>query len=380
MKTQKRSQKTNISPILFGLASGRNLRAATWTRRAGKMRQNFVTFLGFTVVVVFGSLVQPCISADIDDLVVDSAPEKIATGFRFTEGPLWHHDGYLLFSDIPANTIYKWMPDGEVTVFRKPSGYANGLTFDRQGRLIACEHVTRRVTRTELDGSITVLADRYDGKRLNSPNDAIVRSDGSIYFTDPPFGLNATYGVPATQELPFMGIYRISADGASLVLMDRSLGGPNGLAFSPDERVLYVADSPSQSVYAFDASLSGSLSNRRLFARIGSPSDGMKVDMQGNLYVTTNRVNVQVFSDTGASIGLIRTPEGTTNCGFGGFDHQTLFITANTSVYTIQMKVQSAHAGQIPPNFNESPRIHRSPGLIQERRGDSESSLVITPH
>lgn len=182
---------------------------------------------------IVGGLVLSGQAAGIDELVEADTLEQIATGFTFTEGPVWHPDGYLLFSDIPANTIYKWSPDGSVETFRSPSGHANGLTFDRRGRLIACEHSNRQVSRTEPNGTIVTLANEYDGSRLNSPNDAVVKSDGSIYFTDPPWGLTAAYGIPGTQELPFEGVYRLSPDGETLELLEADIL-PNGLVFSPD--------------------------------------------------------------------------------------------------------------------------------------------------
>ena len=272
-----------------------------------------------------------------DDLIESDAPERIATGFSFTEGPIWHPDGYLLFSDIPGNTIYKWTPDGNAKAFRSPSGHSNGLTFDKQGRLIVCEHKNRRVSRTEPDGTIVTLANEYEGKRLNSPNDAVVKSDGSIYFTDPTYGLGG-----GVQELAFQGIYRILPDGNSLELLVDDLFRPNGLAFSPDEKMLYVADTSSGKVIAFEVQSDGTLANRRVFVNpIGfSYPDGIKMDRKGNLYVTTNLNKLQIYDSTGKHLGDIDTPEKTANCVFGGPDNKTLFITARTSVYRIQMKVQ----------------------------------------
>ena len=300
--------------------------------------------LSISMFIAFGGIGQVVIAqptAGLDDLVEPGAPERIATGFGFTEGPVWHPDGYLLFSDIPGNTIYKWTPDGKVKTFRTPSGHSNGLTFDKQGRLIVCEHSNRQVSRTEPDGRIVTLANEFEGKRLNSPNDVVVKSDGSIYFTDPPYGIKGRHSPPGTQELAFQGIYRIMPDGNSLELLVDDIYRPNGLAFSPDEKVLYVADSQgSHAIHTFDIQPDGTLTNRRVFVRIDGYPDGIKVDVNGNLYVTTNRPLVQIYDSTGKHLGDIVTPERAENCAFGGPDNKTLFITTQTSVYRVQLKVQ----------------------------------------
>jgi len=280
-------------------------------------------------------------AAGIDELVEADTLEQIATGFGFTEGPAWHPDGYLLFSDIPGNTIYKWLPDGKVETFRSPSGHANGLIFDRHGRLIACEHSNRRVSRTEPDGTIVTLAHEYNSSRLNSPNDAVVKSDGSIYFTDPPFGLTSDFGIPGIQELLFEGVFRLSPDGETLELLEAELL-PNGLAFSPNEKVLYIMAQEPGRIYAYDVQPDGLLANRRVFTDLFAFPDGMKVDIRGNLYVTNNTLVVQVYDSEGIHLGDIVTPEPASNCGFGGDNNRTLFITAATSVYRVQMKVQGA--------------------------------------
>ena len=272
--------------------------------------------------------------------ILKGEPELVATGFEFTEGPVWHPDGYLFLSDIPAHRIFKLTPDGTSEVFREPSGGANGLTFDRQGRLIACEYHSRRVSRTESDGTISVLADSYRGKRLNSPNDVVVKSNGSIYFTDP------FYGFPADQEreLDFQGVYRIATDGAVTLLVD-DFGVPNGLAFSPDESILYIDDSRHQHVRAFDVLSDGSLTNGRIFidmrADARGAADGMKVDVTGNLYVT-GAGGTWIISPTGEHLGTIVTPELPANCAFGGPDYKTLFIAARTSIYSIQLSIAGA--------------------------------------
>jgi sugar lactone lactonase YvrE len=262
----------------------------------------------------------------------DAMIEKLKGGFQFTEGPVWHRDGHLLFTDIPANRIVRWNPEGSTDTFRRPSGNANGLTFDQKGRLIACEHSGRRVSRTEADGTVTSLAERYDGKRLNSPNDAVVRSDGSIYFTDPPYGLGGQ-----RSELGFQGVFRIAADG-SLLLLARDIGYPNGLAFSPDEKLLYVCDSQQGRLFVFDVQEDGTLANRRLFARMGTP-DGMKVDVRGNLYVTASD-GVRVLSPEGVHLGTLRTREQPANCTWGDADGHTLYVTAQTGLYRVRLAVE----------------------------------------
>jgi gluconolactonase len=262
----------------------------------------------------------------------------VATGFQFTEGPVWVTDEKsLLFSDIPAGTIYKLTNDRRVTIFRMPSGHANGLTLDRQGRLLACEHGGRRVTRTERNGSVTVLAFKYNSKRLNSPNDVVVRSDGTIYFTDPPYGIE-----PREQDQPIQGVYRVSPDGEKLSVVADDFNRPNGLAFSPDEKKLYIDDSSSlQHVRVFDVQSDGTLSGGKIFYDMsqegpGSP-DGMKVDMQGRLYCT-GPGGVWVFDADGTHLGTILTPEDPSNCAWGDDDKRSLYITARTSIYKVRVK------------------------------------------
>jgi len=278
--------------------------------------------------------------------------ERIAAGFAFTEGPVWNGD-HLLFSDIPNNRIVRWrqLPEGpEVTTFRCPSGFplgtatrvaqmgSNGLTLDRQGRLLACEHGNRRVSRTEPDGSVIALADRWQGKRLNSPNDIVVRSDGAVYFTDPPYGL---YQQTEGKELDFQGVYRIDPDGSLHLVLD-DFEKPNGLAFSPDEQTLYVDDTARRHVRAFDVAEDGSLSNGRVFAELQHPDeggpDGMKIDVEGNVYCTGPGAS-WVFNVAGALLGRIITPERPANCAWGDADWKTLFITARPSVYRLRVAV-----------------------------------------
>jgi sugar lactone lactonase YvrE len=267
------------------------------------------------------------------DIIGENKVEKIADGFQFTEGPVWVPDGYLLFSDIPANTVYKYQEDSEI--YLKPSGHSNGLTLDKQGRLLLCEH-DRRLTRLEKDGSKTTLAEFYDGKRLNSPNDIVVKTDGAIYFTDPPYGLpNRTEG----KELDFCGVYRLEQDG-TLTLLDDGVPLPNGLAFSPDEKTLYVADSSSAQVYAYDVIDRGMLENKRVFAKLGvvggaGAADGMKVDVDGNLFCT-GPGGISVLGSNGVRYGVIECPEVPANVAWGGDDYKTLYITARTGVYRLK--------------------------------------------
>lgn len=261
--------------------------------------------------------------------------ERIAAGFKFTEGPVWvAASRTLYFSDIPANRIHQWT-NGQRTIYRQPSGHANGLTLDRAGRLIACEHSTRRVTRTEPDGTITVLADRYDGKRLNSPNDVVVKRDGSIYFTDPPYGIK-----PHQREQSHSGVYRIAPDG-TLTLLTDILQGPNGLAFTPDEQRLYVDDSMRRHLRMFDVQPDGTLTGGAVVYDMNTPApgnpDGMKLDVRGNLYVT-GPGGVWVFSPDMRHLGTIDLPEIPANCAWGD-DGRSLYVTARTSVYRLRVLV-----------------------------------------
>lgn len=261
----------------------------------------------------------------------------VATGFQFTEGPIWFAEkNCLIFSDIPANKMYQLTDQGKVTIFREPSNNSNGLTRDKQGRLIVCEHCTRRVTRTEKDGSITILADNFQGKKLNSPNDIIVKSDGTIYFTDPPFGIKLEQ-----QEQPCQGVYCISPDG-NLTLVADDFERPNGLAFSPDETQLYLDDSSGHHLRVFDVQRDGKLLNSRIFYdmktnKSGCP-DGLKIDIQGNIYCTGGG-GIWVFDPSGNHLGTIVTPETPANCNWGDEDWQTLYITAQTSIYKIRVNI-----------------------------------------
>lgn len=259
---------------------------------------------------------------------------QLATGFTFVEGPVWHSDGYWLFSDIPGNRIHRVTPDGTVEVYREPSGNSNGLTIDPAGRLIACEHGNRRVSIAAIGEMEQDLVDAYDGKRLNSPNDVVAHSGGALYFTDPPYGIR-----PDEQEQPCCGVYRVDPDG-EVQRIAEDLDRPNGLAFSPDESILYIADSEHQHLRAFDVAADGSLTNGRLFADLSHESpgvpDGMKVDVKGNLY-TANALGVWVHDGAGDFLGLLPVPEIPANLAWGE-DGQTLLLTARTSVYTVRMQ------------------------------------------
>jgi gluconolactonase len=269
-------------------------------------------------------------------------PERLATGFQFTEGPLWLPGGPLIFSDIPADRIYRWTPRDGAQVWREPSGQSNGLTLDRQGRLLACEHGKRRVSRTEADGTVVPLVERYRGKRLNSPNDIVVRRDGVVYFTDPPYGIE-----PQQQEQLVNGVYALRPDGQLLLVADDFVR-PNGLAFSPDESVLYIDDSGQRHVRAFDVRPDGTLDNSRLLADMDHPQpgspDGMKVDEQGHLYVA-GATGLWVFEPDGTRLGVIVFPERPANLAWGDQDRRTLYVTARTSLYRVRTRVAGVAVG-----------------------------------
>ena len=278
----------------------------------------------------------------LDLIDTDAELQQLGTGCEFTEGPVWHAEGkFLLFSDIPANQMKKWTVEEGITNFRVPSGKSNGLTYDKQGRLVAAEHANRRVSRTEADGTVVTIASHYEGKRLNSPNDVVLKSDGSVYFSDPPYGLTAEYGVLGEQELDFQGVYRLSPDGQTLTLLIDDFDRPNGLCFSPDESILYIDDTERMHIRAFDVQPDGTIVNGRIFAEEegddGVP-DGMKIDVHGNVYLT-GPGGIWIFDSSGEHLGVLQTPERAANLGWGGDDWSTLFITASTSVYSIQCKV-----------------------------------------
>jgi gluconolactonase len=281
----------------------------------------------------------------------NAAVERLATGFRWAEGPVWFGDGrYLLWSDIPNNRIMKWEEEtGRVSVFRKPSNFANGNTRDRQGRLVTCEHDSRRVTRTEYDGTITVILDRFQGKPLNSPNDVVVKSDDSIWFTDPPFGILSNYeGHTATPELP-TNVYRVDRNGEATVATG-DIPRPNGLCFSPDEKRLYVVVSGAipREIRVFDVVESGTkLANGRVFINTGAGiPDGFRCDTEGNLWCGfgggEGQDGVAVFNPDAKLIGRIRLPERCANLCFGGAKRNRLFLASSQSLYSVYVNTQGA--------------------------------------
>lgn len=297
----------------------------------------------------------------LDDLVQRNATiEKITGGFTWLEGPAWNRKGrYLLFSDIPANSIFMWKEGKGVTLFMKPSGYtgaepfagrepgSNGLTFDLDGRLVICEHGDRRITVVEEDGLKKTVVDKYNGKRLNSPNDVVFKLNGDMYFTDPPFGLPKAFDDPA-KELAFSGVYRLSVD-STLTLLASEIKAPNGLAFSPDEKKLYITDvDPTRSAWlVYDVRDDGRIDNGRIFYDAstftkqwpGAP-DGIKVDMEGNIY-GAGPGGVYIFSPDGTHLGTIETGVATANCAWGD-DGSTLYITAGNVIYRIQTLTRGA--------------------------------------
>jgi len=257
--------------------------------------------------------------------------QKIKGGFQFTEGPAWNSKGDLYFSDIPADTIYRLGADGKVSTFLKPSGQSNGLMVDKDGNVIACRHQARDVVRISPDKKITVLASSFEGKRLNSPNDLAISLTGAIYFTDPTYGLEGKPG-----EQPVEGVYRIGTDGTVTRVVD-DMVRPNGIVLGPGEKTLYVADSERKVVRAYDLSEDGKASNGRDFATVKGTPDGMGLDAMGSLYVTAD--GVWVFDYAGNKLGVIPIPEVPANLDFGGKDLKTLYVTAQKSVYKVDLGV-----------------------------------------
>ena len=287
----------------------------------------------------------------------NASVERLATGCRWAEGPVWFGDmRCVLWSDIPNDCILRWdEATGTVAIFRAPSGHANGNTRDRQGRLVTCEHGTRRVTRTEWDGSITILADAYEGRRLNSPNDLVVKSDGSLWFTDPPFGIQSNYeGFVAEQEQPAR-VYRVDPATGRVDSVADDAAGPNGLAFSPDESRLYVVESraePHRRIRAYDVTANGTrlAGGRTLIdAGPGGTPDGLRVDVEGNLWagwgMGEGLDGVGVFSPEGEAIGRIVLPERCANLCFGGVRRNRLFMAASHSLYALHVNTQGVAGG-----------------------------------
>jgi gluconolactonase len=273
----------------------------------------------------------------------DVRVEQVATGFGFTEGPVWEKArSRLIWSDMKHDHMRTWSAERGVETYRKPSNQANGNAYDAQGRLVSCEHATSRVVREERDGKSTVLASHWQGKELNSPNDIVVKSDGAIYFSDPSFGrTREDVGTLRPLTLDFRGVYRISPDGADLKLLARDFEQPNGLCFSLDEKQLFVNDTPKLHIRVFDVQPDGSITGGRVFGETtgqaeGRP-DGMKLDCEGHVYCT-GPGGIHVFDRGGRCLGVILTPERPTNMAWGDDDLRTLYITALTSVYRARLK------------------------------------------
>jgi gluconolactonase len=287
-----------------------------------------------------------------------SCVERLASGCRWAEGPVYFGDGrFLLWSDIPNNRMLKWEEEtGAVSVFRKPSNFANGNTRDRQGRLVTCEHGSRRVTRTEYDGSITVLMDSFDGKRLNSPNDVVVKSDGSIWFSDPTFGILGNYeGYKSDPEIE-PNVYRLDPETKQATIAAEGVLGPNGLCFSPDEKILYIVESrgiPNRKILAYDVADGGrKLANKRVLIDAGAAGtpDGMRCDVDGNLWCgwgmgSSELDGVMIFSPAGKPIGRIALPERCANLCFGGLKRNRLFMASSQSAYALYVNTQGAPGG-----------------------------------
>lgn len=285
------------------------------------------------------------------DLIDPAAElEQVAAGFEFVEGPIWHPaERHLTFSDIIGNTMYRWSEAEGLLVFRRPSQMANGNAYDRQGRILTCEHATSRVTRTDVDGLIDVLASHYDGKELNSPNDIVVTRAGSICFTDPMSGRSPRWGVPRPQELSFQGVYRLDPASHALTLLVDDFDKPNGLCFSVDETLLYINDTTRAHIRVFDVLPDGTLANGRLWAELEplgvGVADGMKCDAAGNIYCT-GPGGIHVFDPAARLLGVILTPQQAANCCFGGDDLRVLYLTATTSIYRLALRAPGHPANQ----------------------------------
>lgn len=275
-------------------------------------------------------------------IAADAPLEQVATGFRFVEGPVWHSGKQdLIFSDIVGNTLYRWQAGTGVSLFRQPSNMANGNTYDRDARLLTCEHATSRVTRTNDDGQVEVLAAHYDGKELNSPNDIVVHGSGAIYFTDPLSGRSAAYGVERPGELGFQGVYRLHPHTKELTLLVDDFVLPNGLCFSLDAQRLFVNDTRRNHIRVFDVQADGTLANGQVWVDVvgngdGAP-DGMKIDRVGNVWCT-GPGGVHVFAPDATCLGVLRVPERVANFAWGDGDLRSLFITATTSVYRVRLE------------------------------------------
>jgi gluconolactonase len=279
----------------------------------------------------------------------DAELERLGTGFTFTEGPLWNPDGFLLFSDMPGDVRRRWDAENGVTEVANPSNKGNGMTFDLDGRLIVCEHVTSSVVRMDPDGTGSgreVIASHYGDRELNAPNDVVVKSDGAVYFSDPTYGRMPGFGIEREQDLDFQGVYRIPPGGGDTQLLADDFGQPNGLCFSTDESLLYVNDTEKAHIRVFDVQDDGTIANSRVLAdgigtaslEIGDLVDGMKLDERGNIWVT-GPGGVLAFSPEGEHMGTVQVPEPVGNLNWGGPDWNWMFIPATSSVYRIECKV-----------------------------------------
>ena len=269
--------------------------------------------------------------------------QKVSTGYRFIEGPIWHpYEKHLIFSDIKGNALYKMDENETVSLLKENSYLANGNTYDQKGNRLTCEHGSSRLTMTTPEGEYSILAESYKGKALNSPNDVVVKSDGSIYFTDPASGRSEGFGIPRPQELDFQGVFRLDPATEELTLLADDYVLPNGLCFSPDEKQLYVNDTIKQNIRVYDVNDRGLLENERLFAEMlidgEGKADGMKFDSAGLLFCTAPR-GIQVFNQEGRLVGRIFVPEQVGNFSWGGEDLKTLYITAKSTLYKIRMNV-----------------------------------------
>ncbi|MFC2136716.1 SMP-30/gluconolactonase/LRE family protein, partial [Bacteroidota bacterium] len=304
-----------------------------------------VTLITFILIINVNSQSQNIVYGEL---------EKIADGFDFVEGPVWVDGIGLLFSDIEANTVYKWNSDEGLSVYLNPSGKSNGLALGSDNKLLLAQHGERQLARLEDDGSFTTLASHYDTKQLNSPNDITVKSDGAIYFTDPPYGIS-----PSLEELGYYGIYMLDTNG-KLYMLDNSLNRPNGLALSLDETKLYVGDSEGRTIYVWDIINDSTLSNKEQFAFMDENgyTDGMKIDKYGNLF-SSGPIGIWVYRPDGECIDTISVPGGTTNCNWGDDDRQTLYITSGTAVYSIRVEYSDTltDTNQAGINYNNKSKI-----------------------
>ena len=273
----------------------------------------------------------------------DALLEIVSSGHRFLEGPAWHpYEKHLRFSDILGNATLQWSAAAGLSVYRANSHMANGNSYDRRGRLLSCHHASSRVTRMDDDETMSVLASHYEGKELNSPNDIVAKSDGAIYFTDPPYGREGKVGIPRGRQLEVNGVYRLDPDGATLTRLSTDFNRPNGLCFSRDEALLYINDTPESRIHVFEVQADGSLLNGRLFAETGGDGpggpDGMKVDSEGNLYCCAAG-GLHIFAADGAFLGRLRTPMQVTNVAFGDDDLRGIYLTGITTLYRVRARI-----------------------------------------